>query len=173
MIRYAHINIAPSKEELASKTIELKILTTLNKKFGKENDSLHIIKVQDYFVYHQHLCIVLELLNENLYQILQHNLFQGISLNSISFIMRQILEGVEQIHGINIIHCDLKPENILLKIDKKDEHCSKGEVSVKVTDFGSACSQLNPMFSYIQSRYYRAPEIILGKYIYSILLVII
>ncbi|KAK9885535.1 hypothetical protein WA026_012285 [Henosepilachna vigintioctopunctata] len=52
---------------------------------------------------------------------------------------------------INIIHCDLKPENILL--------CNSG---VKIADFG--CSQKigREMDLYIQSRFYRAPEVLLG-----------
>ena len=135
--------------------IELKVVTTLN---TKHNNS-HIIKVYEYFFYQEHLCIVFELLNENLYQLLQHNHLQGISLNSINFIIKQILEAVEQIHKTGIIHCDIKPENILLKINKDK---NKTDISVKVTDFGSACLKNNPMFTYIQSRFYRAPEVILG-----------
>ena len=84
---------------------------------------------------------------------------QGFALCSIRFVTRQILEAVEKLHNANIIHCDLKPENILLKITKS----SRGEgVSVKVTDFGSACSVGHTIYKYIQSRYYRAPEVILG-----------
>ena len=94
--------------------------------------------------------IVFELFNENLFQLLEHNHMQGISLNSIRFITKQILEETEQIHNSNIIHCDLKPENILLKIVK--ENNIKGEISIKLTDFGSACDKNNPMFKYIQSR---------------------
>ena len=53
-----------------------------------------------------------------------------------------------------IIHCDLKPENILLK-----QHNKSG---IKVIDFGSSCFQDERIYTYIQSRFYRAPEIILG-----------
>jgi dual specificity protein kinase YAK1 len=33
---------------------------------------------------------------------------------------------------------------------------------IKVVDFGSACQETNQMYSYIQSRFYRSPEVLLG-----------
>lgn len=56
--------------------------------------------------------------------------------------------------NINIIHCDIKPENILLQ--------KTHQASVKLIDFGSSCKSNNTMYTYIQSRYYRSPEILLG-----------
>ncbi len=54
----------------------------------------------------------------------------------------------------NICHCDMKPENILLrKINKS---------GIKVIDFGSGCFENEKIYTYIQSRFYRAPEIVLG-----------
>ena len=53
-----------------------------------------------------------------------------------------------------IIHWDLKPENILLKAPNKS--------AIKVIDLGSACFTDERLYTYIQSRFYRAPEIILG-----------
>lgn len=55
-----------------------------------------------------------------------------------------------------MIHCDLKPENILLP--KKGQ---QGE-SLKIIDLGSSCFYSERLYTYIQSRFYRAPEIILG-----------
>lgn len=55
------------------------------------------------------------------------------------------------LHECNIIHCDLKPENVLLK------GLDSGEI--KVIDFGSACFENRTMYSYIQSRFYRSPEV--------------
>jgi len=52
------------------------------------------------------------------------------------------------------VHCDLKPENILLrKINKS---------GIKIIDFGSGCFEDQKIYTYIQSRFYRAPEIVLG-----------
>ena len=56
--------------------------------------------------------------------------------------------------SVGVIHCDLKPENILLKNSKKS--------AIKVIDFGTGCFENSTYYTYIQSRYYRAPEIILG-----------
>ena len=62
--------------------------------------------------------------------------------------------SLEFLRKQNIIHCDLKPENILLK-----EYNKSG---IKMIDFGSSCFQDETIYTYIQSRYYRAPEITLG-----------
>lgn len=69
-------------------------------------------------------------------------------------ITRQCLEALEFIHGLGLIHCDLKPENILVK--------SYSRCEVKVIDLGSSCFQTDHLCSYVQSRSYRAPEVILG-----------
>ena len=54
----------------------------------------------------------------------------------------------------SVIHCDMKPENILLKQENKS--------GIKVIDYGSSCFMGQRIYTYIQSRFYRAPEIILG-----------
>lgn len=53
-----------------------------------------------------------------------------------------------------MVHCDLKPENILLKQPNKS--------GIKVIDYGSSCFIGQRIYTYIQSRFYRAPEIIMG-----------
>lgn len=63
----------------------------------------------------------------------------------------QILDALSVLRESNIIHCDLKPENVLLK------GLDSGEI--KVIDFGSACFENRTMYSYIQSRFYRSPEV--------------
>lgn len=58
---------------------------------------------------------------------------------------------------LGLIHADLKPENIML-VDPVRQ-----PFRVKVIDFGSASHVSKAVCStYLQSRYYRAPEIILG-----------
>jgi dual specificity tyrosine-phosphorylation-regulated kinase 2/3/4 len=53
-----------------------------------------------------------------------------------------------------VVHCDLKPENILLQT-------SHG-TSIKLIDFGTSCFENHTCYTYIQSRFYRAPEVIMG-----------
>ncbi|GKB38765.1 dual specificity tyrosine-phosphorylation-regulated kinase 4-like protein [Tanacetum coccineum] len=54
----------------------------------------------------------------------------------------------------HILHCDLKPENILIK--------SYTRCEIKVIDLGSSCFQNDNLSLYVQSRSYRAPEVIIG-----------
>ena len=63
----------------------------------------------------------------------------------------QILDALTVLREANIIHCDLKPENVLLKGMETGD--------IKVIDFGSACFENRTMYSYIQSRFYRSPEV--------------
>lgn len=67
----------------------------------------------------------------------------------------QLLDALVTLRDERIIHCDLKPENILLR----DQNSGR----VKVIDFGSACLEHKTVYSYIQSRFYRSPEVSLCK----------
>jgi dual specificity tyrosine-phosphorylation-regulated kinase 2/3/4 len=90
----------------------------------------------------------------NLYDFLKGNQFQGLSLNLIRRFAIQILQTLVLLQETKIIHCDLKPENILLRQPNRS--------AIKVIDFGSSCFSDKRIYTYIQSRFYRAPEIILG-----------
>ncbi len=63
-----------------------------------------------------------------------------------------MLQGLDYIHSLHLIHCDLKPENILMK--------SYSRCEVKIIDFGSSCFIHDHLSSYVQSRSYRAPEVL-------------
>ncbi|GAA0149160.1 protein modifying enzyme [Lithospermum erythrorhizon] len=134
--------------------VEVSILTTLNRKFDPE-DKHHIVRIYDYFVFQRHLCIAFELLATNLYELIKLNQFRGLSLSIVQLFSRQILRGLALMKDAGIIHCDLKPENILLCTSTKPP-------GIKIIDFGSACMEDRTVYSYIQSRYYRSPEVLLG-----------
>lgn len=65
-----------------------------------------------------------------------------------------LLLCLDLLYKNRLIHCDLKPENVLLK--------QQGRSGIKVIDFGSSCYESQRIYTYIQSRFYRAPEVILG-----------
>ena len=90
----------------------------------------------------------------NLYEFLKLNDFEGLSLSLVRRFAIQLLYSLKFLKENDVIHCDLKPENILLKDPSKS--------GIKIIDFGSSCFQDERVYTYIQSRFYRAPEIILG-----------
>ncbi|XP_024370394.1 uncharacterized protein [Physcomitrium patens] len=135
---------------------EIKLLKYINK--HDPGDKHHLLRLYDYFYHKEHLFIVCELLRANLYEFHKYNRESGgevyFTMPRLQSIARQCLESLEFIHGLGLIHCDLKPENILVK--------SYSRCEIKVIDFGSSCFQTDHLFSYVQSRSYRAPEVIVG-----------
>jgi len=100
--------------------------------------------------------LVFEMLSYNLYDLLRHTNFKGVSLNLIRKFGKQILKALcfLTLRDVSVIHCDLKPENILLRHPKRS--------AIKLIDFGSSCRAGQTVYSYIQSRFYRSPEVLLG-----------
>ncbi|KAI9470828.1 MAG: hypothetical protein EXX96DRAFT_585872 [Benjaminiella poitrasii] len=118
------------------------------------DDACHTIRMTDYFYFRKHLCIAFECLSMNLYEFIKSNHFQGFSLSLIKRFTFQMLQSLLLLAEHNVIHCDLKPENIMLK--------QPGKSTIKVIDFGSSCFETERVYTYIQSRFYRSPEVILG-----------
>ncbi|RCH86407.1 dual specificity protein kinase yak1 [Rhizopus stolonifer] len=144
------------KNKSAYKTqscMEIEILKKLNKQWDPE-DKHHILRIHHIFSHKQHLCLVFELLSYNLYDLMTHNHYRGFSPEKVRAFAVQILDTLGLLKEAKIIHCDLKPENILLTSEKS--------MTIKVIDFGSSCHEANKIFTYIQSRFYRAPEVLLG-----------
>ena len=132
--------------------VEAKLLDTLNQ--DDPEDKKNIVRKVEHFVFRKHLIITFEMLSVNLYEFIKMNNFQGFSLNLIKRFAIQILIALFYMREHNICHCDMKPENILLrKINKS---------GIKIIDFGSGCFENEKIYTYIQSRFYRAPEIVLG-----------
>ena len=73
----------------------------------------HIVRLHDYFVFRNHICIIFELMHLSLYDLLRLSNFSGFSLKFIGNLAQQIIEGIICLERSKIIHCDLKPENIL------------------------------------------------------------
>ncbi|KAI9264296.1 kinase-like domain-containing protein [Phascolomyces articulosus] len=133
--------------------MEVAILEMLNQRHDPE-DQHHILRLKDTFIHKKHLCLVFELLSVNLYELIKQNQFRGLSTNLVRVFTAQILDALTILNEARIIHCDLKPENILLK--------NLESPTIKVIDFGSACHEVQTMYTYIQSRFYRSPEVLVG-----------
>ncbi|EIW63358.1 kinase-like protein [Trametes versicolor FP-101664 SS1] len=133
--------------------MEVTILELLNNQCDP-NDEHHILRLRDSFIHKSHLCLVFELLSSNLYELIKQNQFQGLSTQLVKVFTAQLLDSMTVLKEARLIHCDLKPENILLK--------SLQSPQIKVIDFGSACHERQTVYTYIQSRFYRSPEVLLG-----------
>ncbi|XP_011057452.1 PREDICTED: uncharacterized protein LOC105147845 [Acromyrmex echinatior] len=134
--------------------IEVRILEHLRKKDLEMNSQHNVIHMLEYFYFRNHLCISFELMSLNLYELIKKNNYQGFSLSLIRRFANSLISCLRLLYRENIIHCDLKPENVLLK--------QRGSSSIKVIDFGSSCYSHQRVYTYIQSRFYRSPEVILG-----------
>uniref|UniRef100_A0A0N5B4S5 Dual specificity tyrosine-phosphorylation-regulated kinase mbk-1 n=1 Tax=Strongyloides papillosus TaxID=174720 RepID=A0A0N5B4S5_STREA len=134
--------------------IEIKLLELMNS--HNSNGKYYVVKLKNHFMWRNHLCLVFELLSYNLYDLLRNTAFRGVSLNLTRKFGHQLASTLLFLSSpeLNIIHCDLKPENILL--------CNPKRSTIKIIDFGSSCTTDGRIYQYIQSRFYRSPEILLG-----------
>uniref|UniRef100_A0A914H0I9 non-specific serine/threonine protein kinase n=1 Tax=Globodera rostochiensis TaxID=31243 RepID=A0A914H0I9_GLORO len=134
--------------------IEVSILSRLSNENAEE---FNFVRAYECFQHKSHTCLVFEMLEQNLYDFLKQNKFTPLPLSSIRPIVQQVLTALLKLKQLELIHADLKPENIML-VDPVNQ-----PFRVKVIDFGSASHRSKAVTNtYLQSRYYRAPEIILG-----------
>lgn len=133
--------------------MEVTILETLNQHWDAD-DAHNILRLHDTFIHRKHLCLVFELLSSNLYELIKQNSFRGLSTSLVRVFTTQLLDALTVLKEARLIHCDLKPENILLRTLQTP--------SIKLVDFGSACHEQQTVYTYIQSRFYRSPEVLLG-----------
>ena len=152
----------------------------INQQYDPQNEN-HLVRLKVSFTYKNHACLVFEILGMSLLDILTQNQFRGLPLTLVQRFTRQILKALLILEEANVIHCDLKPENILLDMNTekksktgvensqqapsgttKKSSSSAMSADVKVIDFGSACFEGHAIYSYIQSRFYRSPEVLLG-----------
>uniref|UniRef100_A0A8C1ZGJ7 non-specific serine/threonine protein kinase n=1 Tax=Cyprinus carpio TaxID=7962 RepID=A0A8C1ZGJ7_CYPCA len=134
--------------------IEVSILNRLS---AENADEFNFVRSYECFQQKGHTCLVFEMLEQNLYDFLKHSKFSPLPLRHIRPILQQVATALMKLKSLGLIHADLKPENIMLVDPIRQPY------RVKVIDFGSASHVSKAVCStYLQSRYYRAPEIILG-----------
>ncbi|KAH0791551.1 CMGC family protein kinase [Histomonas meleagridis] len=113
----------------------------------------YISKLLSTFEVGGHICMISPLYNRSLFEGLWQNDIIEI-LEGIRNIMQQLLLALDFMHTNGIIHCDIKPDNILFTDDFTTD--------IVVVDFGSATTDPSGVGQYLQSRFYRSPEVILG-----------
>ncbi|KAJ8577492.1 hypothetical protein ON010_g1712 [Phytophthora cinnamomi] len=145
--------IKNNKEYFDQGVDEIRILEYIGR--NCKVDEKHLVRLLDAFYFREHLIIVTELLRDNLYEfsrlLLQRGVINYFNISRLKKITIEVLEALDTLHSLGLVHCDLKPENILIQ--------NFSACTVKVIDFGSACFTTDELTSYVQSRSYRAPEV--------------
>uniref|UniRef100_A0A7N0UMZ4 Serine/threonine-protein kinase PRP4 homolog n=1 Tax=Kalanchoe fedtschenkoi TaxID=63787 RepID=A0A7N0UMZ4_KALFE len=131
-------------------------LIILKKLVGADpDDRRHCVRFLSSFKYRNHLCLVFESLHMNLREVLKkfgRNI--GLKLTAVRAYAKQLLIALKHLRNCGVLHCDIKPDNMLVNESKN---------VLKLCDFGNAMfAGKNEITPYLVSRFYRAPEIILG-----------
>lgn len=167
--------VIEAMDRIHNTRVAIKRTHKVDKKLSREFEILSKIKDCDYVVklldafYSENndgkviQNLVFEFVTNNLENFIDthHKKKKHIPIEQIRQITKQMLLGLNYCHKKNIVHRDLKPENVLLTDDG----------NVKLCDFGSSkCIDEKKGITstpYTVSRYYRAPELILGKLDYN------
>ncbi|KAJ8279510.1 hypothetical protein COCON_G00065760 [Conger conger] len=142
--------------ELMQKTglKELEFLKKLND--ADPDDKFHCLRLFRHFYHKQHLCLVFEPLSMNLREVLKkYGKDVGLHIKAVRSYSQQLFLALKLLKRCNIMHADIKPDNILV---------NESKTILKLCDFGSASHIADgDITPYLVSRFYRAPEIIIGK----------
>ncbi|PVV04425.1 hypothetical protein BB560_001075 [Smittium megazygosporum] len=148
--------------------IEIRVLKTLEN-YDREN-KYQCIRLNEWFDYRNHVCMVFDLLGPSVFDFLKSNDFRPFSLSQVQEMAYQLLKGVAYMHHLNMVHTDLKPENVLLTnsdyelIDFGPNKSVKTKVlkstNIKLIDFGSTTFEDEYHPTVVSTRHYRAPEVI-------------
>ena len=150
--------------------IEIDVLKTVQK--SDPEGKYNCIKMQSWFDYRGHICMVFEKCGLSLFEFLRKNHYKPFSLNLVQNYGRQLLRAVAFLHSLKLVHTDLKPENILLLSSAYQRvPVSSGskftkrvptDPTIRLIDFGSATFENQYHSTVVSTRHYRAPEVILG-----------
>ena len=118
-------------------------------------NSQHILKLEEVHETRRSVYLVLELLEGGELFGFKRK-FKRLAEEDIKFIMKNILQGLVELHSKGYIHRDIKPENIIYKQKNNDD-------SIKIVDFGFAtkANTTEQLFRRCGTPGYMAPEIIM------------
>ena len=143
--------------------MEARIIDSVNRRGGRGLS--HMVVLRDAFDFRGHYCLVFESLGPSLFDFLQSHDFRAFPMFCIQDFAVQLLESLQFLHSFGLIHTDLKIENILLLTDKEVTYRSQRipeSTRIKLIDFGGSCYDYDKKSSIVNTRQYRAPEVILG-----------
>ncbi|RFU26037.1 hypothetical protein B7463_g10307, partial [Scytalidium lignicola] len=144
----------------------------------------HLVPALDIFLdpFSKKLHICMEYMDGNLYQLMKARDHKCLDVASVKSILFQIMQGLEHIHAHSFFHRDIKPENILVSTSSQQDSnnafrrysalvtppSTPPAYTVKIADFGLARETHSklPYTTYVSTRWYRAPEVLLraGEY---------
>ena len=144
----------------------------------------HLVPALDIFLdpLSKKLHIAMEYMDGNLYQLMKARDHKCFDSNAVKSILYQILSGLDHIHQHGFFHRDIKPENILVSVSAQQDYsgtfkrysqlvtppATPQSYSIKIADFGLAreTGSKLPYTTYVSTRWYRAPEVLLraGEY---------
>ncbi|GFS72007.1 hypothetical protein NPIL_652701 [Nephila pilipes] len=129
------------------------------------------VEMFDFFDFRGHICMAFEKLGDSLYSFMRENKFKPFQLMQIKHIAYQLCNSVKALHENEIIHTDLKPENICfvtsdftygIRATRQQTYRKPICTNIRVIDFGSALHFLDRRDVNVQTRTYRAPEVLCG-----------
>ncbi|CAG5095588.1 Oidioi.mRNA.OKI2018_I69.XSR.g14252.t1.cds [Oikopleura dioica] len=137
--------------------VEYNIISKINKAFP--HSPFFIVNI-DNFKFRNHFCMVFELLGKTAYDVYETEAFRKNTELFKSYVS-DLLKGLVLIHSLDILHNDLKPDNLLSPLERIDN-----EPRIRIMDFGLSCvlgsSKDRCPSYYVQTRYYRSPEVMLA-----------
>lgn len=133
---------------------EISILKELNRKGSC------IVQLLSSFTDKGHLCLVFENLEGNLREMLKRYRNDHVKLDVIQQYAKQLFKGLLRLKECRVVHADLKPDNILVNSTHSVMKIADLGSAIKFSDENEPTSQ--DLAPYMASRFYRAPELILG-----------